>query len=73
MSITKEQFFKPGKVSAQDKASTTNQAARDILAKEASDRERKTDRLRQLRLEQQATIATPDTAKKPRKSVAGKP
>ncbi len=73
MSITKEQFFKPGKVSAQDKASTTNQAARDILAKEASDRERKTDRLRQLRLEQQATIATPDTAKKSRKSVAGKP
>lgn len=68
MSITKEQFFKPGKLSAQDKASTTNQAARDILAKEASDRERKTDRLRQLRLEQQGTIATPDVAKKPRKA-----
>lgn len=73
MNITKEQFFKPGKMSAQDKASTTNHAAREILAKEASDRERKTDRLRQLRLEQQGAIVTPDAAKTPRKAAARKP
>lgn len=49
MTATKEAFFKPGKMSAQDKAAAIDHAAREIIAKEATQREKKTERLRALR------------------------
>jgi len=54
MSVTKDQFFKPGKMSAQDKASAIDHVARQIIAKETSQRELKTERLRKLREAQEA-------------------
>ena len=54
MTATKDQFFKPGKMSAQDKASAIDQMARQIIAKEAAQRELKTERLRKLREAQEA-------------------
>jgi len=49
MSVTKQQLFKPEKVSARDKAATTSQVARQIIETEAAERIRKTARLRLLR------------------------
>lgn len=54
MTATKDAFFKPGKMSAQDKASAIDHVARQIIAKEAAQRAQKTDRLRKLREAQQA-------------------
>lgn len=56
MAATKEVFFKPGKLSAQNKASLTDSAARQIINAEADQRARKTERLRQLREAQEAAI-----------------
>lgn len=52
MEATKEQFFKPTKLSAQEKAAQTHTAAQNIIAAEAAAREKKTERLRALRLAQ---------------------
>lgn len=49
MTTTKQAFFKPEKISARDKAATTSEVARQIIATETADRTRKTARLRQLR------------------------
>ncbi|RFZ83587.1 hypothetical protein D0Y60_21505 [Shinella sp. WSJ-2] len=57
MTATKQNFFKPTKVSAETKAADTNAAARGIVAQEANAREKKTERLRALRLAKEA--ATP--------------
>lgn len=54
MTATKDQFFKPGKMSAQDKAAAIDHMARQIIAKETSQRELKTERLRKLREAQEA-------------------
>jgi hypothetical protein len=54
MTATKEDFFKPGKMSAQDKASAIDHVARQIIAKEAAQRALKTERLRALREAQEA-------------------
>jgi len=66
MAATKEVFFKPGKLSAQDKASLTDSAAKQIINAEADQRARKTERLRQLREAQEAAVfaADPVPAKK---------
>lgn len=64
MTITKDQFFKPGKKSAQDKASAIDFAARQIIATEAELRAKKTEHLRQLR-EARDALAPPPAAKKP--------
>lgn len=61
MTVTKDQFFKPGKMSAQDKASAIDHVARQIIAKETSQRELKTERLRKLR-EAQAALAPAEPA-----------
>ncbi|SFB37584.1 hypothetical protein SAMN03159496_03231 [Rhizobium sp. NFR07] len=53
MTATKDQFFKPGKMSAQAKAEQTNSVVRDILDAEVSARDKKTEKLRALRLAQQ--------------------
>lgn len=49
MTMTEQTFFKPEKVSARDKAATTSEVARQIIEAEATERIRKTARLRQLR------------------------
>lgn len=49
MTMTEQAFFKPEKVSARDKAATTSEVARQIIEAEATDRIRKTARLRRLR------------------------
>jgi hypothetical protein len=52
MTATKEEFFKPGKLSAQAKAEQTNTVVRDILDAETTAREKKTEKLKALRLAQ---------------------
>lgn len=70
MTATKEDFFKPGKLSSQEKATATNQAVAQILAAETASRLKKTDRLREARLARDAetVIVTPAerATKKPR-------
>jgi len=68
MVATKEKFFSPTKLSAQQKAATTHDAAMQIIDAEVSAREKKTQKLRQLRLEQEAAKpAVPESAPKVRK------
>lgn len=50
MAATKEKFFKQGRQTLQDKASATDTAAKQITAAETADREKKTEKLRALRL-----------------------
>lgn len=57
MTINKEAVFKTGRASAQDKASATDQAAKQIIATDDAQRAKKTERLRLLREAQEA--ATP--------------
>ncbi|MCF3642212.1 hypothetical protein LXM94_19775 [Rhizobium sp. TRM95111] len=52
MTATKDAFFNPVKLSARDKASATDHTARAIIAAEAAAREKKTMKLKALRLEQ---------------------
>jgi hypothetical protein len=54
MTATKEEFFNPAKLSARDKAAATDSTARAIIADETATRQKKTERLRQLRLQQEA-------------------
>ncbi len=67
MTATKEKFFNPGKLSAQDKAAATDHTARTIIAAEATEREKKTARLRALRLQQEPAEAEAKPVRKPRK------
>ncbi|WP_313194578.1 hypothetical protein [Shinella zoogloeoides] len=71
MTATKEEFFKPAKLSAQDKAARTDDTARGIIAQETNAREAKTARLRAMRLDQQAKEPAP-APRKGRKTAAGK-
>lgn len=59
MTITKEEFFKPGKMSAQDKALATDHAAKRIVETEAALRAQKTERLRLLREAQEPEVVPP--------------
>lgn len=52
MTDPKDQIFKPAKLSAQQKAAQTNSVVRDILDAEVNAREKKTEKLRALRLAQ---------------------
>ncbi|MBB3590763.1 hypothetical protein FHX08_001107 [Rhizobium sp. BK529] len=52
MTETKNTFFKPEKLSPQAKADQTTSVARDILASEVAARQKKTEKLRALRLAQ---------------------
>ena len=69
MTATKEEFFKPGKLSAQAKAEQTNTVVRDILDAEATAREKKTEKLKALRLAQPVPEAAP-VKKRTRKTPA---
>ena len=68
MTATKDEFFKPGKLSAQAKAAQTDAAARDILAAEANARQKKPEKLKALRLAQPVLEEGPKKAR--RKSAA---
>ena len=72
MTATKEKFFNPVKLSARDKAEATDQTARTIIASEATARERKTARLRELRLQQQPAEEPARPASKSKRSAASK-
>ena len=67
METTRDTFFKPGKVSAADKAERTDSTARQILAAELKAREKKTEALRALRLarEQESETSLPVASAKP--------
>lgn len=67
MTVTKETFFNPVKLSAQEKAAATDHTARTIIAAEATEREKKTARLRALRMQQEPVVADPKPARKARK------
>jgi hypothetical protein len=67
MNETKDKFFKPEKLSPQAKADQTSSVARDILEGEAAARQKKTEKLRALRLAQptpEAPVKKPRAAKK---------
>jgi hypothetical protein len=68
MNATKDNFFKPEKLSAQAKSEQTTTIARDILNKEVSDRQLKTEKLRALRLAQPAAETPPKKTKASRKA-----
>ncbi|OJY78571.1 MULTISPECIES: hypothetical protein [unclassified Rhizobium] len=64
MTKSKDDLFKPEKLSALAKSEQTTSVAKDILANEASARQKKTDRLRALRLAQEAELGPAPKAKK---------
>ncbi|MFB9952857.1 hypothetical protein ACFFP0_28765 [Rhizobium puerariae] len=72
MTATKDEFFNPTKLSARDKAAATDHTAKAIIAAEASVREKKTERLRSLRLQREAAQPSPDQAPKSRKASSGR-
>jgi hypothetical protein len=51
MTATKGEFFNPAKLSSRDKAEATDHTARAIIAAEASARDKKTEKLKALRLQ----------------------
>lgn len=55
MTATKEQFFKKAASLTNDKAATTTSMSKTIVAAENSARAKKTEALRTLRLQQEAT------------------
>jgi hypothetical protein len=59
MTATRQQFFKPTRANATQKAEETNSASKGIVAQEAAAREKKTEKLRALRLAQEAAQPTP--------------
>ncbi|MEZ2133113.1 MULTISPECIES: hypothetical protein [unclassified Sinorhizobium] len=59
MTATKGEFFNPKKLSAHDKAEVTDNTARAIIAAEAAERQKKTEKLKSLRM-QQAASAEPE-------------
>ena len=68
--ITEHNLFKPKPSKAETKADVTTHVARAIIGAEAERREAKTARLRQARLEDEATRATVSSPAKPRRAVA---
>jgi hypothetical protein len=74
MTATKDVFFKPGKVSAREKAETTDHTARAIIDAESVARDKKTERLKQARLAKAAEETVEDAPKvaKPRKTASKK-
>jgi len=69
MTATKDAFFNPSKMTPQQKSVVTDDAAKKIIAAEAIARGKKTEKLKQLRL-QQAALATPDIVPEPKKKKA---
>ncbi|RFZ86961.1 hypothetical protein D0Y60_13250 [Shinella sp. WSJ-2] len=59
MTANSERFFKPTKTTAHKKASETNLVAWRIIDQETTAREKKTDKLRTLRLTNEMASPTP--------------
>ncbi|AXV17105.1 hypothetical protein CYG48_16255 [Neorhizobium sp. SOG26] len=72
MTATKEEFFSPTKLSARDKAAATDHTARAIIAAEASQREKKTEKLKLLRMEREAAEAASEPKAAPKKRKVSK-
>lgn len=68
MTATKDPVSKPAKLSTQQKAEQTNSVVREILDAEVTAREKKTEKLRALRLAQSETDAGEQAAAKPKKA-----
>lgn len=68
--ITEHNLFKPRPSKAESKADITNHTARAIIGAEAERREAKTARLREARLEKEATRAAEPSSPKRRLAVA---
>ncbi|WP_431323267.1 hypothetical protein [Rhizobium sp. YTU87027] len=69
---SKDEFFNPAKLSSREKASVTDTTARSIINAEAAAREKKTEKLKALRLQHEAE-ASPVTAPAKRRRTAQKP
>ncbi|MFJ6325944.1 MULTISPECIES: hypothetical protein [unclassified Rhizobium] len=71
MTATKGQFFKKTASIRNDKATTTDSLAKSIVAAENTAREKKTEALRALRLQQEATeeLKADKPAKEKKKAV----
>ena len=67
MTETKDTFFKPEKLSPQAKAEQTTSVAKGILESEAAARQKKTEKLRALRLAQPAPEPPVKKNKAPKK------
>jgi hypothetical protein len=73
-SMTKDKLFKPVETGRNTKSDTTTAASRAIIDAEVSAREKKTERLRKLRLEQEAQAeASGETVAPVKKPAAKKP
>jgi hypothetical protein len=69
MAASKDKFFDPAKMKSKDKAAVTDDTARAIIAAEATARDKKTEKLRALRMAQDAEApAEPVKAKRTRKT-----
>jgi hypothetical protein len=68
MTATKGEFFNPAKLSSRDKAEATDHTARAIIAQEATAREKKTEKLKLLRLQQEADAAPAAKPEKKRRT-----
>ncbi|WDZ78940.1 hypothetical protein PWG15_10850 [Ensifer adhaerens] len=72
MTSTGSNLFKPGKASSADKASANDHSAKNIIAAEKIARDKKTEKLKALRLERAATEPqapppAPKTSRKPQR------
>ncbi|WP_455873864.1 hypothetical protein [Rhizobium yanglingense] len=72
MTATKDAFFNATKMSARDKAEATDHTARAIIADEAKLREKKTEKLKALRLQRQAEAEPEVPAAKRKRKVSVK-
>lgn len=73
MTATKETISKPAKLSALQKAEQTNSVVRDILDAEVIAREKKTEKLRALRLAQSEEEAAAKAAAPAKPKKAARP
>lgn len=64
MTVTEQNFFRATKISAQAKAAETAAVARGIIEREAKERDKKTERLRALRLAKEAADPSPPSRKR---------
>lgn len=63
MAATKDQFFKPAKQSSSAKAAATESASRLIIDAEANMRDKKTERLKALRMARDAVMVPAEPVK----------
>ncbi|MEB2843363.1 hypothetical protein GAO09_15155 [Rhizobiales bacterium RZME27] len=68
MTAMKDPFSKPAKLSSQQKTDQTNSVVRNIIDAEVTAREKKTEKLRALRLARNEEDAVEKAAAKPGKS-----